>query len=349
MEKEDDTIKEQRLYLVVMTLIAALMTVSNVIIFSLFIFDRGRNSESIKSSSQVSQDIKNENDNGETVYVTGTDKRTAEELKAEIKKSMENGMGTISLLRKLFPEHVVVYDSNKYLFLPVYAQLAENTIKQENIKVRNDGELQYEENGKVTSHKGIDVSKYQGEIDWKKVAADDVEFAIIRVGYRGYGTGAIVLDENFEENIKGATDAGIKVGVYFFSQAINTEEAAEEAKFVLNHIKDYQLDYPIVFDTEDIVNEDSRTEGLTPEELTDITIAFCETIKDADYTPMIYANLRWFTMSLDLTKLENYEKWYAYYDTEMYFPYQISMWQYTESGQVDGINGNVDLNISFEK
>ncbi len=107
------------------------------------------------------------------------------------------------------------------------------------------------------------------------------------------------------------------------------------------------MDYPIVFDTEDIVNEDSRTEGLTPEELTDITIAFCEAIKEAGHTPMIYANLRWFTMSLDMTKLEKYEKWYAYYDSQMYFPYKISIWQYTESGQVDGINGNVDLNISI--
>lgn len=348
MIKDDgmDTVKDQRLYLVVMTLIAVIMTIANVIIFSLFIFDRGREREEAKDSSGVIIDTEHKKNEDDT-YVKGSDERTAEELKEEIKKSMEEGKGTISLLRELFPENVVVYQSNKYLFLPIYDNLANNNILQENIKVLPDGEIQYQENGKIISEKGIDVSKYQGEIDWEKVAADGVKFAFIRVGFRGYGTGAIVLDENFEANIKGATAAGIKVGVYFFSQAINTKEAVEEAEFVLEHIKGYQLDYPVVFDTEDIVNEDSRTEGLTPEELTEITIAFCEAIKDADYTPMIYANLRWFTMSLDLTKLEEYEKWYAYYDSQMYFPYKISMWQYTESGQVDGINGNVDLNISI--
>ncbi len=343
MERESDAIKGQRLYLVVMTVIAVVMTISNVIIFSLFILDRNRTET---SSSEVSEEIE---DDGESNYVLGSDKRTTEELKSEIKKSMENGTGTITLLRELFPENVVVYDSNRYLFLPVYDNLAKNTLKQENIKTINNHEIQYEAEGKVVSHKGIDVSKYQGEIDWNKVAADGVEFAIIRLGYRGYGTGAIVLDENFEANIKGATNAGIKVGVYFFSQAITKEEAVEEAAFVLEHIKGYKLEYPIVFDTEDIVNEDSRTEGLTNEQRTDIAIAFCETVKAADYKPMIYANLRWFTMSLDMSRLEAYEKWYAYYDSKMYFPYEISMWQYTESGQVNGINGNVDLNISIEK
>jgi len=348
MIKDDgmDIMKSHRLYLVVMTLIAVIMTIANVVIFSLFIFDRGRYQEASGDSSGVltGSEQKKDEDNE---YVKDSDGRTAAELKQEIKKSMEEGKGTISLLRELFPENVVVYQSNKYLFLPIYDKLVKNDIRQENIKVLADGEIQYQENGKTVSEKGIDVSRYQGEIDWEKVAADGVKFAFIRVGFRGYGTGAIVLDENFEANIKGATAAGIKVGVYFFSQAINTKEAVEEAEFVLEHIKGYRLDYPIVFDTEDIVNEDSRTEGLTPEELTDITIAFCEAIKEAGHTPMIYANLRWFTMSLDMTKLEKYEKWYAYYDSQMYFPYKISIWQYTESGQVDGINGNVDLNISI--
>ncbi len=341
-----DTMKNHRFYLVAMTLIAVIMTIANVVIFSLFIFDRGRYQEVSGDSSGVLSDSEQKKDEDDD-HVKDSDERTADELKREIKKSMEAGKGTISLLRDLFPENVVVYQSNKYLFLPIYDELAKNDIQQENIKVLPDGEIQYQENGKTVSEKGIDVSRYQGEIDWEKVAADGVKFAFLRVGFRGYGTGAIVLDENFEANIKGATDAGIKVGVYFFSQAVNTKEAVEEAEFVLEHIKGYELDYPVVFDTEDIVNEDSRTEGLTPEELTDITVAFCEAVEKAGHTPMIYANLRWFTMSLDMTKLEKYDKWYAYYDSQMYFPYKIRIWQYSESGQVDGINGNVDLNISI--
>lgn len=269
-------------------------------------------------------------------------------VKKEIRDYMENGMGTISMLRKIYPENIVVYDSNKYLFLPVCKNVPKSEIKQDNIKVLENGEVQYVNGDKVVSHKGIDVSKYQGTIDWQKVAADGVEFAIIRVGYRGYGTGAMAQDESFLTNIDGATKAGIKVGVYFFSQAISEKEAEEEADFILNLVKGYKLDYPIVFDTEDVPNEEARTEELSPDELTNITIAFCNRIKKAGYKPVIYAGLRWFSMSLDMSKLNDFEKWYAYYDTNYYFPYKISMWQYSENGSVNGINGKVDMNISFK-
>lgn len=270
------------------------------------------------------------------------------DVKKDIRNYMENGMGTINMLRKVYPENIVVYDSNKYLFLPICENVPKSKVVQENIKVLENGEVQYTDNGKVISHKGIDVSKYQGTIDWSKVAADGVEFAMIRVGYRGYGSGAIVPDDSFTANIDGATKAGLKVGVYFFSQAISEKEAEEEADFILNAIKGYKIDYPIVFDTEDVPNEVARTEELSPEELTKITLAFCNKIQKAGYTPVIYAGLRWFAMSLDMSKLNDFEKWYAYYDTNFYFPYEISMWQYTESGSVNGINGKVDMNISFK-
>ena len=156
------------------------------------------------------------------------------------------------------------------------------------------------------------------------------------------------MDETAIQNIEGALGAGIKVGVYFFSQAITIEEAVEEAEFVIDKIKAYDITYPVIYDTEEIVNDNSRAEGLSKEERTEIAIAFLERVKKAGYTPVIYANLRWFTMYLDIPKLEAYDKWYAYYDKELYFPYRISMWQYTESGQVAGIEGSVDLNISFK-
>lgn len=274
--------------------------------------------------------------------------KTDSEIKDTIRKYMENGKGTMAMLRELFPENVVVFDSNKYLFLPVYDNVKKNDIINENIRQLENGELAYMEGDKQISHKGIDVSKFQGEIDWNKVADSGVEFAIIRLGYRGYGTGALMMDETAIENIEGALNAKIKVGVYFFSQAITIEEAVEEAEFVIENIKKYDITYPVIYDTEEIVNEDSRADGLSKEERTEIAVAFLERVKKAGYTPAIYANLRWFTMSLDISELDAYDKWYAYYDKELYFPYKISMWQYTENGQVDGINGSVDLNISFK-
>ena len=272
-------------------------------------------------------------------------------LKNVIKESMESGESVMSLLRRLYPEYVVVFKNSAYQFIPINETLAQNKIKQENIKVLENTEIQYEKDGKVVSKKGIDVSKYQGNIDWNKVAADGVEFAMIRLGYRGYGTGALVLDELFEQNIKGAKAAGIKVGAYFFSQAISNAEAREEAEFVIEHLKSYKLDYPIAFDTEEIANDSSRMDGMTPEEITDTAITFCDTIEAAGYESMIYANLRWFNMSMNMEKLEKYDKWYAYYDNEFYFPYKVDIWQYSDAGQVDGINGTVDLNIqvSYEE
>lgn len=284
----------------------------------------------------------------EVITYEEMEKDNGSEVKTIVKDYMENGKGTMAMLREIFPENIVVYAANKYLFIPVIEGVPMNDIDNNNINILDNGELQYMKNDKVISHKGIDVSKYQGDIDWEKVAADGVEFAMIRVGYRGYGTGAMVLDEMAAKNLEGATKAGIKVGVYFFSQAVSEKEAKEEAEFVMNCIKDYKITYPVVFDTEEVLNDEARTERLSVDELTQITVAFCDEISKGGYTPAIYANLRWFALSLDMSKLSDYDKWYAYYDKEIYFPYKIDMWQYTENGSVDGIVGNVDMNISFK-
>ena len=271
-----------------------------------------------------------------------------QEMKELIKEYMGNGKGTLEMLRKLFPEDIVVYHTNKYVFIPIIEGLKKNEIDNEKIEKQDDGEFVYVENGEIVSHKGIDVSKYQGDIDWKKVADSGVEFAMIRVAYRGYGTGEIVQDEKAEENIIGALDAGIKVGAYFFSQAVTEEEALEEAEFAINIIKKYNITYPVVFDTETTFSATERSKNLTVDERTKIAIAFCEKVKKEGYTPMIYANLKWFSMSLDMSQLEDYDKWFAGYNDELYFPYEISMWQYAESGKIDGIEGNVDINIGFK-
>lgn len=201
---------------------------------------------------------------------------------------------------------------------------------------------------KYTIRKGIDVSYYQNDVDWEKVKNAGYDFAIIRIGYRGYGSsGALKTDTAFAKHIEGAQKAGIDVGVYFFAQAINEEEALEEANFVLNILKHYQLQLPVVYDPELIRNEDARTNNVSGEQFTKNTIAFCNAIKDAGFEPMIYSNMFWEAFLFDMTQLQDYPIWYADYETIPQTPYNFTMWQYSEKGNVDGIEGNVDLNIWF--
>jgi len=292
--------------------------------------------------------VKLEKENLElTDTVNDYKKNSDENVKKTVRKYMEEGKGTTAMLRYVYDDCAVIFDTYKYIFVDVDESLRLNTLNTNNF-IRENGEVRYEVDSKTVSHKGIDVSKFQGDIDWAAVADSGVEFAMIRLGYRGYGTGEIALDEKALTNIQGATDAGIKVGVYFFSQAITEDEAVEEAEFVLDIIKDYDVEYPVVFDTEEIYNDDGRAEDLSPEDLTKITSKFCSTIKKAGYTPMIYANLRWYLLSLDMAELDKYDKWYASYENTLYFPYEIGMWQYSEEGEVNGITGDVDLNISFK-
>lgn len=197
---------------------------------------------------------------------------------------------------------------------------------------------------------GIDVSHYQGEIDWQKVKAAGIEFVFVRLGYRGYGQeGVLKLDTNFEKNMKGARAAGLDVGVYFFAQAVNETEAVEEAEFVLEHLMEYDLQMPIVYDPESILHEEARTDNVTEEQFTKNTKAFCETIEKSGYDAMIYCNMTWQAFKLDLEELEEYPIWYADYEEYPQTPYHFDIWQYSNEGTVDGIQGNVDLNIQMIK
>lgn len=254
----------------------------------------------------------------------------------------------LKMLRSFFPENLIYYFEDAYVFAPVLDGVNKHGLLDENFVETDDGQMQYVENGTVTSHKGIDVSKYQGRIDWNAVREDGIEYAFIRLGLRGYESGKIVLDEYFEDNMEGANNAGVMAGVYFFTQAVTVEEAKDEADFVIEHIADYDVPCPVVFDVERIANGKGRADALTQEERTDITIAFCEAVKAAGYTPMIYGNVVCFTQLLDMTRLNDYDKWYAFYDDYLYMPYDVSCWQYSEKGTVSGIKENVDMNISFK-
>lgn len=194
---------------------------------------------------------------------------------------------------------------------------------------------------------GIDVSYYQGDIDWEQVKASGIEFAIVRLGYRGYGAeGKLVEDKNAFQNIEGAMEAGLKVGVYFFSQAITVEEALEEADFVLERIEKYELTMPVVYDWE-YISEEARTANMDRRTLTDCYLAFCGKIAEAGFTPMPYFNTYQSRDLMVLTELEAYPFWLALYSDRMTFPYRIEMWQYTDSGTVPGIAGKVDINLYF--
>lgn len=213
--------------------------------------------------------------------------------------------------------------------------------------IREGDKLIYEDDN-YSSRLGVDVSYHQGSIDWEKVKADGYDFAMIRIGYRGYGMeGTLNLDTSFHDNIKNAQNAGLDVGVYFFAQAINEEEALEEAEFVLQYLNGYQLQLPVVYDPESILDDEARTDNVSGEQFTKNTEVFCKRIQEAGYNPMIYSNMLWEAYELDLEQLAAYPIWYADYEPLPQTPYDFTMWQYTNSGTVDGIEGATDLNIQF--
>ena len=193
---------------------------------------------------------------------------------------------------------------------------------------------------------GIDVSKYQSNIDWEQVKTAGVKFVIVRIGYRGYGSGALVLDPMFEQHFTNARNAGLKVGVYFFSQAVNENEAREEAQgcaYVLNGRK---LDYPIYFDTEASGGSNGRADGLGVEDRTKCAIAFCEEVKAQGYQPGVYASTLWFRKRIDLNQLKSYSIWNAHYNVAS-SPIACDMWQGTCTARIAGYGGQIDVNISY--
>ena len=265
-----------------------------------------------------------------------------------IRDGLTSGTTMVETLRPYYPNELVVVSNGTFNFVPIRDDLQKNDYFMDNLNILEDGEVQYLQDGQVVSHKGIDVSKHQGNIDWAKVAADGVEFAFVRAGLRGYGTeGKLVEDDTFEQNVTGALQAGLKVGVYFYSQAITEEEVLEEANLVLEKVKPYNIQLPIVFDVEKVSGGKGRANALSVEERTHLAALFCQTIQDAGYKPMIYHNMEMGTLMLDLGQLEQYDKWFAYYNDDMYYPYAYKIWQYSEHGAVDGINEEVDLNIWF--
>ena len=191
---------------------------------------------------------------------------------------------------------------------------------------------------------GIDISKHNGNIDWNAVKNSGVQYVILRCGYRGSASGVLVEDQKFKSNIQGATAAGLKVGIYFFSQAVNEVEAVEEASMTLSLIKKHRITYPVYIDVE---SANGRADGISKEARTSVINAFCQTIRNSGYTPGLYANKNWLTEKINTGALGGCKIWLAQYVAAPTYGGRYEMWQYSSRGSIAGIKGNVDLNVSY--
>lgn len=235
------------------------------------------------------------------------------------------------------------------LLYKISDKVERHSLDTERFYTGDDGYMHYSDDNIKDTLVGIDLSTFQGEIDWETFSENkDIDFVMLRVGYRGYTEGGIMADASFEANKAGVTEYKVKAGVYFFSQAISYDEGVEEANYVLDSIKGMKVTYPIVIDTELVYDETARGDNATVDERTDAIVGFCETIKSAGYTPMIYASRNMFAQCLDVDRLGGYELWLAHYANVPNFPYKFTGWQYTESGTVEGIDGSVDINLWFK-
>ncbi len=211
------------------------------------------------------------------------------------------------------------------------------------------GLKRYMENGRKISYVGVDLSKQNGDVNFASMKAAGVDYVMIRLGGRGYSTGQITLDENFKKNMDGAVEAGLDIGVYFYSQAISQEEVVQEVEFIVQNLAPYkaQVKYPVAMDMEFVANDEARIDGLSKEDKTELTSSFLEGLKGAGYVPMIYGDKEWLIKEIDLTRLQGYDVWLAQEEDLPDYPYQYTMWQYATDGVVNGVTGDANLNICF--
>ena len=349
------TKKRRRKSTVIYPLFITTMIAITMCIF-LFLYGLTQKNKAIEAMSEVAI---LEETNSKLYSQTEVDKlieKAKQEMLDKLKSMLENGEGMLTILQRFYPDYVIASSNGNYHFFKISDELQKNNFDLEKFTYPTYNEEKKEWEGTATymageekeAKKGIDVSTFQGKIDWKKVKKSGMEFAIIRLGFRGYESGKIVLDSQFENNIEGSIKAGLDTGVYFFTEALTEAEAIEEAEFVIENIKDYKINMPVVIDVEESANtEKTRTRDLTAEQRTKNVIAFCEKIKDAGYDVMIYGNLKSFMIMMNFEELEQYDKWFAYYRYPFHFPYKIKMWQYTAYEKIDGISGKADVNLMF--
>lgn len=231
-------------------------------------------------------------------------------------------------------------------WIMINSYLDKNTYKETGF-VYEEPVMKYYENGAGASYLGVDIDKNSGNVNFGALKKDGIDFVMVRLGYRGYESGQICIDEEYFDYIQKANEAGLNVGVYFESQATTVEEALEEAEFVITNLVEMRVTYPVVFDLGLVEHDTSRIDNLPKMQLTEITNAFCERIKEVGYEPMVYGNKYWLLRKIDLTQLGDYDIWLSQPGETPDYPYEFAMWQYSADGSTDGISGDVNMNISF--
>ncbi|MEG1848568.1 MAG: glycoside hydrolase family 25 protein [Lachnospiraceae bacterium] len=256
----------------------------------------------------------------------------------------DNAMEAEALKHK--DETLIVHLDGEKEWIPVNPYLTKNEYNYAGL-VYEDPIMRYSQQGKVISHMGINVSQENGVIDYTKVKKAGIDFVIIQLGMRGYGTGKVSVDDYFIKNMEGATQAGLSVGVSFYSQAINEQEAVEEASLVIKQLKEYEIAYPVAYDMEEIIGDTARTDALSKEERSKITAAFLKTLSDVGYKTVIYGNKEWLLQKINLSLLSEYKIWLSQEMDVPDYPYQFALWQYSTTGVIPGVVGEVGLNLSF--
>ncbi len=244
-------------------------------------------------------------------------------------------------------EYVCITDEKgKKTYYEILKDVPQNDYDFENDLINENGILSYK-NSKRESIKGVDLSKYNGTVDFNKLKESGVGFVMLRLGSRGYGTGKITLDEKFVEYAQNAQMAGIQIGAYFYSQAVNETEAVEEANYIVGAVSGFNVRYPIAIDIEKVEGDEARTDKLTSKERTAVVKAFCDTVKGYGHKPLIYASKEMLVAGLDLEELKDYDVWLSDESIPTDYPYKFSMWQYNKKGSIDGITGDIDLDMCF--
>ena len=241
---------------------------------------------------------------------------------------------------------LVTYQDGSTEWVEINDKLAANSYDTAKFVYQNP-QMKYYVNGKQASWFGVDISSKQGIVDFEKLKKAGVDFVMIKVGGRGYSSGNIVLDRSYKDYMNGAKNAGLGIGVYFYSQAVDKDEVCEEAETLLELIKDYPVKYPVVFDMESVEGDMARTDALDVSTRTELARIFLKTIKAEGYTPMLYGDKEWLVTKLDLEKLQDYDVWLSQEADTPDYPYEYTMWQYNKSGTVSGISGTAGLNISL--
>ena len=298
----------------------------------------GRSGEAVYTSSQIEK-IK-------------ADARHSERssILLDIQSAFESGKSTTAMLRELYPGDLVVVNNGSYYFFPVQKDLRASGFEETDFAPDENGMMTYVgSSGSVSVSRGIDISSVNGEVDWQKVAEDQVAFAIVRAVYWNRDR-ELTVDERFVENMGGALGAGLRAGCYVDLEAESPEEAEQAARLLLDrlNLSASEIGMPIAVRVQ-IPGQESSISIAAKEEWTANVIAFCEVIRAAGYETMIYANMAAFNMLLNLRELEDYDKWIADTGSYLYFPYRFRCWQYSMSGKVDGIKGDVNLDITVSE